>query len=144
MNIFDPFTSHSPEETRIWGKTLAGILTPGMVVGLCGTLGTGKTLLVKAVCEALEVPPDTVTSPTFTLVNEYQGKYKIIHMDVYRLERAYEFELLDMNLFLSQDAIILIEWAEKVRHLLPRTDLYIEITALNETKRRFTCKRENP
>ena len=144
MNIFDPFKSHSVEETRQWGKALAEMLIPGSLVCLAGNLGAGKTQLVKAVCEILRVPAENVTSPTFTLINEYEGRYRIIHMDMYRLEKDKEFEMLDIDYFLSQNAVILIEWADKIRHLLPKPFLYIEIVTQDETTRLFTCKMMTP
>ncbi len=130
-NLSLPFESHSLEDTRRFGHTLASLLKPGDVLGIVGDLGAGKTQIVKAICGAWGIPEETVTSPTFTLVHEYAAKdrRKIAHADLYRLETRAEFESLDLTYYLDEGAILLVEWADKFWSLLPgipkRLDLRI-------------------
>ena len=118
--------SRSPEETRILGASLAPSLLPGDVVSLNGDLGAGKTCFVQGLAGALEVR-GRVTSPTFTLVHEYNGRYPIVHLDVYRLN--YFQEVLDLGFeeLLDPGAILVVEWGEAVAPLLPNRYLEIEL-----------------
>ena len=129
------YKSQSEEETRFIGFEIAKTLLPGDVVGLSGEFGAGKTRLIKAICEYYEIPPSRVTSPSFTLIHEYQGSHKIVHLDTYRLATDGDFELLDIDYYLEQKAIILIEWAGKVEHLLPKSTRWIEIHVDGPTRR---------
>jgi len=129
--------SHSPVETKSLGSHLARHLKPGDLVLFYGDLGSGKTTLIQGICEGLEVDPDLyVSSPTFAIVNLYEGKYPIYHVDLYRIgeEDLYELGLWEH----LNSAIILIEWAEKLSQI-PKDDyLEIRLDYLNETKRRVT------
>lgn len=118
--------SRSPEETRILGASLAPVLLPGDVLSLNGDLGAGKTCFVQGLAGALEVR-GRVTSPTFTLVHEYNGRYPIVHLDVYRLN--YFQEVLDLGFeeLLDPGAILVVEWGEAVAPLLPNRYLEIEL-----------------
>jgi len=118
--------SRSPEETRILGASLAPALLPGDVLSLNGDLGAGKTCFVQGLAGALEVD-GRVTSPTFTLVHEYNGRYPIVHLDVYRLN--YFQEVLDLGFeeLLDPGAILVVEWGEAVAPLLPNRYLEIEL-----------------
>jgi tRNA threonylcarbamoyladenosine biosynthesis protein TsaE len=119
-------TSRSVEETRILGAALAPTLVPGDVVSLSGDLGAGKTVFVQGVAMALGVK-GRVTSPTFTLVHEYNGRYRIVHIDVYRLDSWQEvFELGFEELF-DPEGIMLVEWGEALSPLLPRRHLEVDI-----------------
>ncbi|HVL64419.1 MAG TPA: tRNA (adenosine(37)-N6)-threonylcarbamoyltransferase complex ATPase subunit type 1 TsaE [Actinomycetota bacterium] len=117
-------TSTSPEETRIIGAALAPMLLPGDVISLAGDLGAGKTVLVQGVAAALGVD-GRVTSPTFTIVHEYRGRYPILHLDVYRLNSFQEVLDLGFEELLDPEAILLVEWGEAVAPLLPRR--YLEV-----------------
>jgi tRNA threonylcarbamoyladenosine biosynthesis protein TsaE len=112
-------TSKSPEETRILGAALAPILLPGDVVSLNGDLGAGKTVFVQGVAAALGVQA-RVTSPTFTIVHEYEARYPIVHLDVYRLNSFQEVIDLGFEELLDPQAILLVEWGRAVSPLLPR------------------------
>ncbi|MGH2751523.1 MAG: tRNA (adenosine(37)-N6)-threonylcarbamoyltransferase complex ATPase subunit type 1 TsaE [Actinomycetota bacterium] len=118
--------SRSPEETRILGASLAPVLLPGDVLSLNGDLGAGKTCFVQGLAGALGVE-GRVTSPTFTLVHEYHGRFPVVHLDVYRLN--YFQEVLDLGFeeLLDPGAILVVEWGEAVAPLLPRRYLEIEL-----------------
>jgi tRNA threonylcarbamoyladenosine biosynthesis protein TsaE len=119
-------TSRYPEETRILGAALAPMLLPGDVVSLSGDLGAGKTVFVQGLAAALGVT-GRVTSPSFTIVHEYEGRFPIIHIDVYRLDSFQEVIDLGFDELLDPEAIMLVEWGEAVAPLLPPRYLEIDI-----------------
>src|SRR5436190_13827391 len=107
-------TTHSQDETAAVGRRLASTLVPGSVVLLVGDLGAGKTALVRGLAEGLGVPPEEVSSPTFTLMQEYRsGRVPLIHVDLYRLNEAREIDELGLE-ELGLDSVLAIEWAEKL------------------------------
>lgn len=126
----------SPEETRIVGASLAPTLLPGDVISLSGDLGAGKTVFVQGLATALGVQSG-VTSPTFTIVHEYEGRYPIIHMDVYRLDSFQEVLDLGFEELLDPQAVLLVEWGEAVTPLFPRNFLEIEIRQEEEPDHRL-------
>lgn len=129
--------SNSEEATINLGKILGKALKPGDLVLLFGDLGCGKTTFVKGLAQSLEVDPDLyITSPSFSLVNIYEGKYTIYHVDLYRLETV-EVDDLGLWEFLN-DGVVIIEWADKLTETLK--DDYIEIffEFLNHSKRKIT------
>ena len=119
-------TSRSAEETRILGAALAPVLLPGDVVSLSGDLGAGKTVFVQGLAAALGVD-SPVTSPTFTLVHEYSGRYPILHLDVYRLDSFQEVLDLGFEELLDPGAVLLVEWGTAVAPLLPRRYMEVDI-----------------
>ncbi|QDT27124.1 tRNA threonylcarbamoyladenosine biosynthesis protein TsaE [Gimesia panareensis] len=131
------FESTSEEDTRRLGTLLADRLVPGTVLALNGNLGAGKTRLVQAIAQALGVDPAEVNSPTFVLIQEYEGRLPLYHFDTYRLKDTDEFLELGADELLYADGVCLIEWAEKVADVLPRDVLEIKITHISETARRF-------
>lgn len=107
-------TTHSQSETADVGRRLASTLVPGSVLLLIGDLGAGKTALVRGLAEGLGVPPEEVSSPTFTLMQEYRGgRVSLIHVDLYRLNEAREIDELGLE-ELGLDSVLAIEWAEKL------------------------------
>ncbi len=118
--------SRSPEETRILGAALAPMLLPGDVISLTGDLGAGKTVFVQGLAAALGAN-GRVTSPTFTIVHEYEARYRIVHLDVYRLN--YYQEVLDLGFeeLFDPESILVVEWGEAVSPLLPRRHLEVDI-----------------
>ncbi len=118
--------TYSAEETRIVGASLSPVLLPGDVISLSGDLGAGKTAFVQGVAIALGVSTG-VTSPTFTIVHEYEGRYPIIHLDVYRLNSFQEVIDLGFEEFLDPESIVLIEWGEAIAPMLPRRHLEIDL-----------------
>ncbi|MGH2701807.1 MAG: tRNA (adenosine(37)-N6)-threonylcarbamoyltransferase complex ATPase subunit type 1 TsaE [Actinomycetota bacterium] len=118
--------SRSSEETRILGASLAPLLLPGDVLSLNGDLGAGKTCFVQGLASALGVA-QRVTSPTFTLVHEYSGRFPVVHLDVYRLNFFQEVLDLGFEELLDPGAILVVEWGEAVSPLLPNRFLEIEL-----------------
>lgn len=121
-----------------FGEVLAAALPTQIVIALIGTLGAGKTRLVRALAEAWNVPSTEIGSPTFVLCREYQGTRTAYHLDVYRLTD--ESELLDLGFeeLLEADATVLVEWADRVRGRLPPSYLEIEIVAIDMDRREVT------
>jgi tRNA threonylcarbamoyladenosine biosynthesis protein TsaE len=107
-------TTRSEAETAAFGRELAGALEAGSVVLLFGELGAGKTAFVRGLAEGLGVGPDAVSSPTFTLVQEYRGgRLALFHADLYRLEDPREVDDLGLD-EIAAEGVLAIEWAEKL------------------------------
>jgi tRNA threonylcarbamoyladenosine biosynthesis protein TsaE len=128
--------SRSEDETAAVGRELAGSLAAGDVVLLHGDLGAGKTALVRGLAEGLGVPADEVSSPTFTLVQEYRGgRLPLFHVDLYRLNDPREIDDLGLD-EIAEDGVLAIEWAE--RHPRPpRQAVRVQIEHAGETERRI-------
>src|SRR2546430_2482630 len=128
--------SRSPEETRRLAVALSPLLRPGDVLSLGGDLGAGKTTFVQGLAIGLGIT-ERVTSPSFVLLKEYLGgRYPLIHMDVYRLERMQEVVDLGYDEFLDPSHIVVVEWGDMVEPLLPKDHLSIEMRyGEGETKR---------
>lgn len=106
--------STSEEETRRIAAQLAPALSPGAVVLLSGDLGAGKTAFVRGLAEGLQIDPDEVTSPTFTLVHEYRGgRLPLIHVDLYRLDRA-DLDEIGLDPDLAAAGVTAVEWSERL------------------------------
>lgn len=133
------FISHSEAQTRRLGARLAAWLSPGDVLALMGDLGSGKTRWVQGVCLGLGVS-DPVISPTFTLVNEYQGRYPVYHIDLYRLTDVAETTTFGLDDYLYGSGVSLIEWADRAKKFLPPEHLTVELHHLEETKRRVVLR----
>ena len=132
--------SHSPEETRDLAARLGALLAPGDVVALNGDLGSGKTEFVHGLAQGLEIPPDLVASPSFTLVHEYPGRLTLVHLDLYRLEDLPPELLPDLEEYLSGDQVVAVEWARRLAPLLPGDylDVHLEITGENDRRLTFS------
>jgi tRNA threonylcarbamoyladenosine biosynthesis protein TsaE len=125
-------------ETEAFGRRLAAQLFPGAVVALIGSLGAGKTHLVRAIAEGLDIPnPNVVNSPTFVLIQEYEARLPIYHFDAYRLQTETAFADLGVHEYFAGDGVCLVEWADKVPTCLPSERLEIRITITGEQSRRF-------
>jgi len=131
--------SRSPEETGRLGQALGRLSVPGTIIGLIGNLGAGKTRFVQGIAEGLEVNPLLVNSPTFTLIQEYEGRLPIAHFDTYRLRSEAEFLELGADEYLQGSGICLLEWADRVLGMLPpdRIDLQISLAGENERELDF-------
>ena len=124
------------EDTRAIGGALAELLRPGDVVALTGELGAGKTTFVQGAARALEYP-GAVASPTFTLVREYRTpNLRIVHADVYRLDRAQEVVDLGLHELMDDDGVLLVEWGDAVAELLPSDPLVVELTVPRDGEER--------
>jgi len=132
--------SGSREETFEWGKRLADLLEEGDVVALYGELGSGKTVFAQGVCEGLEVK-EYVTSPSFTLIHEYEGYVRVFHFDFYRLESRQEVEALDMDRYFEAGGISIIEWAERGEAVLPEERISVTLDRVVKDKRFVIGKR---
>lgn len=128
----------SPEETIQLGEFMGALVKPGTVIGMCGELGTGKTHLIKGLARGLGIDHRySVTSPSFTIINEYPGRIPLNHFDLYRLEEAGQLEELGYEEYFYGEGVTVIEWAEKVLSLLPQNRLMVGITYLGENQRKF-------
>jgi tRNA threonylcarbamoyladenosine biosynthesis protein TsaE len=126
------FVSNSSRETIAIGGEIAQQLSPPMLLFLRGDLGAGKTTLVKGIAQALDAAdPDEVTSPTFTLVHEYDGRctvhgkehaVKLYHIDLYRIEDERQLETIGFEELATEEAILLVEWGEKFAGVVKRSD----------------------
>ncbi|HEX6594896.1 MAG TPA: tRNA (adenosine(37)-N6)-threonylcarbamoyltransferase complex ATPase subunit type 1 TsaE [Bacillota bacterium] len=125
----------SEQETKEVAKQLANMLKPGDVITLEGDLGAGKTTFTKGLAIGLGVK-HTVTSPTFTIVKEYEGTYPLYHMDVYRLKDSDED--IGFEEYFSGDGICVVEWASYIVDFLPDQILKISITYVDEQSRLLT------
>jgi tRNA threonylcarbamoyladenosine biosynthesis protein TsaE len=142
------FTTGNGTDTIAVGRKLAALLRPPQLLILRGDLGTGKTTLVKGIAEALEAADaDEVTSPTFTLVHEYEGMregkaVKLYHLDVYRLEGERQLETLGLDELLTPDALVLVEWGEKFKSIRKKAtgEIAIELTGGDARKITVTLK----
>lgn len=117
----------STQETEQLGEIIGGLLQPGDVITLNGSLGAGKTCLARGVARGMGVM-DRVSSPTFTLINEYDGVIPLYHMDMYRLANPYELEDLGYEEYFYGSGVTLLEWAGQVEQYLPRQRLDVFIT----------------
>ena len=123
--------------TEALGRKLGSLLFPGAVVALIGELGAGKTHLVRAIAEGLDiVDPRMVSSPTFVLIQEYPARLPVYHFDAYRLKTAAEFADLGVHEYFQGQGVCLVEWADRVRECLPAEYLEIRLHATGETSRR--------
>jgi tRNA threonylcarbamoyladenosine biosynthesis protein TsaE len=132
--------SSSAEETKKFGSKLAGSLRKGDVVALVGPLGSGKTCLVQGICAGLGVK-EFVTSPSFVIINQYPGRFWVYHFDLYRLKDRKELMDLGYEEFFYDNGICLIEWAEKVKELLPQKRIKISMKIVSKNERRIVVKR---
>ena len=131
--------SKSEKETKELGKKLSLAIPKGSVISLRGSLGAGKTVFAKGFAEGLNIT-EAIVSPTFTLVQEYDGRYKMYHLDLYRLSGEDEFESMGGEDFLYPDGVTLIEWSEKIEDMLPDTTIYINITIAEDLTREIEIR----
>ena len=135
--------TNSPEETWALAAEIAEELRPGAVLALHGDLGAGKTCFIQGLAAALEID-EPITSPTYTLIGEYEGRLPLHHIDLYRLSGPEEALGLGLEEYFESEGITAIEWAERADGLLPPDLIHIRIDADTETGRRsFHIGRED-
>ena len=133
------FSSHSPASTIKFGDRLGRKLPAGSILALIGELGCGKTLLTRGICGGLGVPEKYVNSPTFAFVNEYPGRLRVIHVDLYRLDtitEEFEIGMLDY-LARANSEVLIVEWAEKMLPLFPDEYLQVRFQVLSAQQRQL-------
>src|SRR5277367_3626358 len=144
------FETHGGEETIAVGREIAKLLAPPKFLILRGDLGAGKTTLVKGIAEGLNAAEaEEVTSPTFTLIHEYEGEFaangkaspvKLYHLDLYRIEGERQLESLGIDELAGPDSIVLVEWGEKFPSVVKRSDGEIVVTSVGGDARKITVK----
>ena len=128
------FTTSSAEETITLGEKIGKLLKKGDIIAMQGTLAAGKTTITKGIAKALGIT-DTITSPTFCLISEYQGRMPLYHMDVYRLDGTEDFINLGTDDMLYGDGVSIIEWSEKIMDELPSNTIVLKITPQDDGSR---------
>jgi tRNA threonylcarbamoyladenosine biosynthesis protein TsaE len=137
--------SESDEETVRLGKELGSLLREGDVVALVGELGSGKTWLAKGITSGLGIAPGTVvTSPSFSIVNEYQGRVTVFHMDVYRLEKLSDVLSAGLEEYLHSGGVVVLEWADRWPEILPEWTITAELQILDLQRRKITLTSKHP
>lgn len=122
------YITHSPDETRALGRTLAQALQGGAVVAFTGDLGAGKTAFVSGMAEGMGIE-ERVTSPTFTIVNEYEGgRLPLFHFDMYRLGSADELFHIGWEDYLARNGVCAVEWSENVDEALDGDTIRVDIS----------------
>jgi tRNA threonylcarbamoyladenosine biosynthesis protein TsaE len=132
--MFSVITS-STEQTEEVGRVLGTMLEAGDLICLFGDLGAGKTHFSHGVAQGLQVQDQYITSPTFTFVNEYQGRIPLYHIDLYRLKDPSELESIGFEEYLDSDGATVIEWAERAEEELPGEKLNVYISDVSENSR---------
>lgn len=130
----------TPSSTETLGAALAAEAIPGMVLGLVGPLGAGKTLLTRSLATALGVDPGTISSPTFVLIQEYEGTLPVYHFDTYRLSSPDQFEGLGPWEYFDAAGVCVVEWADRVADQLPTRTVWMRIELTGPESRRVTIE----
>ena len=131
--------TQNSEETLQLGEKFADFMQKGDVYGFIGELASGTTTFIKGILKGLQFEK-SVTSPTFTLVNEYDAKYPVIHIDCYREDKLERWIKLGMNDYMNEENIVIIEWADKMKSLLPSNTIYVQFSHKNIESREITLK----
>jgi len=126
------FTTCSEDDTIELAQNFESEKFPNMVICLNGELGSGKTVFTKGFAQAMEIT-DTITSPTFTIIKEYEGDMPLYHMDVYRLDD--DSSDIGIEEYFNRDGVCIIEWADNIKGILPKERLDIKFKVIDENKR---------
>ena len=132
---FTEYISLKEKDTVDLGRTMAKHLKPGDIVCLFGELGSGKTTLVKGIAKGLNINSVKVSSPTFVLLNIYEGRLPLYHFDLYRMDNRAEISTIGYEEFFYGKGISFIEWPERLGELLPKEYLAIRLSHRGETER---------
>jgi tRNA threonylcarbamoyladenosine biosynthesis protein TsaE len=136
---FGEFITHSPEETLALGRRIGEQLRGGEIFLLRGDLGAGKTMFAKGLAAGLGIQPDDVTSPSFTLVNAHEGRLRLFHIDLYRLDFGSQESLGIREIFEDENVVTAIEWAERLDDV-PAGAIDTEMSYVSDCERRITIK----
>lgn len=133
--------THSPAETQAFAKSLGETLTAGTCIAFAGGLGAGKTTFTRGLALGMGLP-DAVSSPTFSLVNEYHGAgaLSLYHFDMYRVTSSEALETTGFWDYPLEEAVFVIEWAENIADALPANAIHITIERIDEETRRITVE----
>lgn len=134
------FISRNFKQTEDIGREFSSLLRQGDIVCLIGELGAGKTCFAKALIKSLGVKSKYINSPTFTFINEYLGKFSIYHFDLYRLKTETELRTFGYEEYFYGKGITLIEWADKIKSLLPENRLEIYFSYIDKNSRKIIFK----
>jgi tRNA threonylcarbamoyladenosine biosynthesis protein TsaE len=129
--------TRSVTETLRLGQCVGQALAGGEVIGLSGDLGTGKTVFVKGIARGLGIAERNVTSPTFVLVQEYEGRLRLIHADLYRLSSAAECATIGLSEYVTPVSALTVEWAERGASVLPTDRLMVALSQAGPRARRL-------
>jgi tRNA threonylcarbamoyladenosine biosynthesis protein TsaE len=131
------FVTHSDEETRGLGQELGKRLKPGTVIGLSGTLGAGKTRFTQGIGSGLEIPENSIASPTFTLCVPYRGRLQLLHLDAYRISHASEIDELGLDEWVEDGAVLVVEWYERFSTFFPPLDIQVTFQLIDDSTRKI-------
>jgi len=132
------FKSHSEQETIDFGARFGAGLKAGDVVCLTGPLGSGKTHFVKGLAEGIGLNKSDIQSPTYTLINEHEtGELPLYHFDCYRLKSESEAREIGAEEYFFRDGVSVVEWAEKIRGLIPEHAVWVRICIMDRETRKF-------
>ena len=135
------WTSHDAAETRRLAERIGRLAGGGTVIALVGELGSGKTAFVQGLARGLEVPAGyRITSPSFTIINEYPGRCRLIHIDLYRIEIGTDLQDLGLAELLHGDGVSAIEWADRLPSDLPNEHLFIELKIIDDETRQILIR----
>ncbi len=133
------------QDTHSLGESIGSVLVEGLTIGLVGPLGAGKTHLVKGIATGNGIEDaQQVTSPTFTLVHEYPGTFPLYHLDTYRLGSGGELLALGFDEMVQAGGTVVVEWADRVRDVMPDDTLWIELTITGDTQRSVRLRSTGP
>ncbi len=127
--------TNSADETIELGKKIGSMLHAGDIIAMQGTLAAGKTTITKGIAQALNIK-ETITSPTFCIISEYEGKMPLYHMDVYRLDGGEDFINLGVDDMLYGNGVSIVEWSEKIIDELPKKTIILKLEPTEGTTKR--------
>ena len=132
-------TCRTAQDMEELGRSIGETCAPGCVISLRGSLGAGKTVFAKGVARSLGIQ-EAIVSPTFTLVQDYEGRIPMYHMDLYRITSEEDFQMIGGEDLLYSDGVCLIEWSEIINYLLPNGTLFVDIKVNEDQSRTVTLK----
>ncbi|MBO4424975.1 MAG: tRNA (adenosine(37)-N6)-threonylcarbamoyltransferase complex ATPase subunit type 1 TsaE [Spirochaetales bacterium] len=132
-------TCRTAQNMEELGRSIGETCAPGCVISLRGSLGAGKTVFAKGVARSLGIQ-EAIVSPTFTLVQEYEGRIPMYHMDLYRITSEEDFQMIGGEDLLYSNGVCLIEWSEIINYLLPNGTLFVDIKVNEDQSRTVTLK----